>query len=226
MNIKALTLSIISVAAAVAASTPAQAQEAGEAPRPNARWSFAPNVWKKETIQMPRGYNAPAPMAAVRSGAVPGKSMLGLDPSYLAKAPAPMPAPLVRVNQAVSAVPIAVKPASPLEAFQKAFGKPVSATPAALVASAPQAMSAVPASTSPSASRQVSAHRIPSVRHSSNLNGKVLTPQHRTGLAARPAAPIQSYGSSFFSPVPFNPASAGSGSSTSATVSGRIYHGR
>ncbi len=222
MNIKALTLSIISVAAAVAASSPAQAQEA-EQRRPSARWDFAPNVWKKETLPMPRGYNAPAPVA-VRSGAVPGKSMLGLDPSYLAKAPpapAPMPAPLVRVNQAVSAVPIAVKPASPLEAFQKAFGKPVSAAPV-MVAAAPQGMSATPAAVGPS-TRSVAARRIPSRSANSNLNGRLLTPQRHTGLAARPAAPIASYGSSFFSPVPFNPASAGSGSSTSATVSGRIY---
>lgn len=222
MNIKALTLSIISVAAAVAASTPAQAQEAGEAPRPNARWSFAPNVWKKETIQMPRGYNAPAPMAAVRSGAVPGKSMLGLDPSYLAKAPAPMPAPLVRVNQAVSAVPIAAKPASPLEAFQKAFGKPVSATPAALVASAPQAMSAVPASTSPSASRQVSAHRIPTRRPSANtgVSGRLLTPQHRA--AAVPA--IANYGSLGFTPGGFTPTAGSSGNGATTSVRATLWN--
>lgn len=225
MNIKALTLSIISVAAAVAASSPAQAQEA-EQRRPSARWDFAPNVWKKETLPMPRGYNAPAPVA-VRSGAVPKSSVLGLDPGYLAKtppAPAPMPAPLVRVNQAVSAVPIAVRPASPLEAFQKAFGKPVSAAPV-MVAAAPQGMSAMPTSTLPSANRSVAGHIRPRSA-TTGLHGVLKTPQHRPGLAARPAAPIASYGSNFFSPVPFNPASAGSGSSTSATVSGRIYHGR
>ncbi|MBS1956276.1 MAG: hypothetical protein JST89_18970 [Cyanobacteria bacterium SZAS-4] len=222
MNIKALTLSIISVAAAVAASSPAQAQEGPQAG--GARWHFAPNYFKLEQPNLPRGYNAPTP-SAVRSGSVPKASSLLGDPAYLAKAPAPMPAPLVRVNQAVSAVPIAVKPASPLEAFQKAFGKPVSAAPV-MVAAAPQGMSAMPASTLPSANKSVAGHIRPRSNATTGLHGVLKTPQHRPGLAARPAAPISSYGSSFFSPVPFNPASAGSGSSTSATVSGRIYHGR
>ncbi|CAN5559544.1 hypothetical protein BH10CYA1_BH10CYA1_25930 [soil metagenome] len=218
MNIKALTLSIISVAAAVAASSaPAQAQE--ERRPPSARWEFAPNTWRKDSIQMPRGYNAPAPaaIAAVRSGAVPGKSMLGLDPAYLAKAPAPMAAPLIHVNQAVSAVPIAVKPANPLEAFQRAFGRPVSAAPT-MVASAPQGMSATPASTLPS-TRNVSAHRIPSRRPSVNTGvaGRLLTPQHRA--AAVPA--IANYGSLGFTPGAFTP-TAGSGTSTRTSVAGTI----
>ncbi len=217
MNIKALTLSIIAVAAAVAASSaPAQAQE--ERRPPSARWEFAPNTWRKETINMPRGYNAPAPAAvAVRSGAVPGKSMLGLDPTYLAKAPAPMPAPLVRVNQAVSAVPLA-KSNSPFEAFKAAFGKPIQVAPP-MVAALPQGMSANPASTFPSAGRQVSAHRIPSRRPSVNTGvaGRLLTPQHRA--AAAPA--IANYGSLGFTPGAYTPA-AGSGTNTSAVVNGRI----
>lgn len=218
MNIKALTLSIISVAAAVAASSPAQAQEAGEQRRPSARWDFAPNVWKKETIPMPRGYNAPAPaaVAAVRSGSVPGKSMLGLDPTYLAKAPAPLSAPLVRVNQAVSAVPIA-KSNSPLEAFKAAFGKPISVAPT-MVAAAPQALSATPASTLPSAGRSVSArplHR--PLSRSTAGTAKLLTPQHRA--AAAPA--IANYGSLGFTPGAYTP-SAGSGMSTNTAVNGRI----
>lgn len=219
MNIKALTLSIISVAAAVAASTPAHAQEAGEAPRPSARWVYAPNVWKKETIQMPRGYNAPAPMANVRSGSVPRASSLLGDPTYLAKAPAPMPAPLVRVNQAVSAVPIAVKPASPLEAFQKAFGRPVSATPAALVASAPQAMSAVPASTSPSASRQVSAHRIPTRRTSASTSTAIkMLPKPRVAPA------IANYGSLGFTQGAYTPTTGSSGSGATTSVRATLWN--
>jgi len=216
MNIKALTLSIISVAAAVAASTPAQAQEA-EAPRPNARWSFAPNVWKKETIQMPRGYNAPAPIANVRSGSVPKASSLLGDPTYLAKAPAPMPAPLVRVNQAVSAVPIAVRPASPLEAFQKAFGKPVSAAPV-MVAAAPQGMSATPASTLPS-TRSVAARRIPSHRPSVSTNTAIKMLPKRSAPAA-----IANYGSLGFTPGAYTPTAGSSGSGATTSVRATLWN--
>ncbi len=225
MNIKSLTLTIISVAAAVAAAQPAvQAQE--ERRTPSARWDFAPNVWKKESIPMPHGYNS-APVANVRSGAVPSSKMFGLDPNYLAKAPAPMAAPLIHVNHAVSAIPIAAKPKNPLEAFQHAFGKPISAAPP-MVASLPQGLPALPGqplAAPTSAGKAVSAHRLPTRSHTANLNGKLLTPQHRTGQSAgSPAAlPIASYGSNFFTPGAFNPASsAGSGTSTNAVVNGRI----
>jgi hypothetical protein len=45
-------------------------QTEGERRRPSARWDFAPNIWKKETIPVPRGYNSE-------------KNYLGLDPNYL-----------------------------------------------------------------------------------------------------------------------------------------------
>jgi hypothetical protein len=217
MNIKALTLSIISVAAAVAASAPAQAQEA-EQRRPSARWDFAPNVWKKETIPMPRGYNAPAP-AAVRAGAVPSRNVLGLDPTYLAKAPAPMPAPLVRNTTSVAAVPI--KPSSPLEAFQKAFGKPISAAPTPMIASAPQSLPPIPVAASPSAGRSVSArpiHRTP-IRSSNGLTGKLLTPQHRPA----PVPAVANYGSLGFTSGPMVPTTGSTGSGASTSVSAKLY---
>ncbi len=229
MNIKSLTLTIISVAAAVAAAQPAvQAQEA-ETRHSSARWDFAPNVWKKETMQLPRnhGYES-GPAVNVRSGSVPKSNMLGLDPNYLAKAPAPMAAPLVHINHAVSAVPIAAKPKNPLEAFQHAFGKPISAAPP-MVASLPQGLPALPGqplAAPTSAGKRVAAHRIPTQSHSANLNGKLLTPQHRTGQSAgSPAAlpTIASYGSKFFTPGAFSP-TAGSGTSTSATVNARLLN--
>lgn len=194
MNIKALTLSIISVAAAVAASSaPAQAQE--ERRPPSARWEFAPNTWRKETIQMPRGYNAPAPAVAVRSGSVPSASNIFGDKSYITKAPpAPMPAPLVRVNQAVSAVPIA-KSNSPLEAFKAAFGKPISAAPP-MVAALPQGLPAAPPAALPSAARNVSAHRLPSRRPSVSTNTAIKMLPKRSAPAA-----IANYGSLGFTPV-------------------------
>lgn len=215
MNIKALTLSIISVAAAVAASAPAQAQEGPQAG--GARWHFAPNYYKIEQPNLPRGYNAPAP-ANVRSGAVPGKSMLGLDPGYLAKAPAPMPAPLVRNTTSVAAVPLK---SSPLEAFQKAFGKPISAAPTPMIASAPQSLPPIPAAAAPSASRSVSArpiHRSP-IRATSGLNGKLLTPQHRPA----PAQAVANYGSFGFTPGPMVPTSGSTGSGASTSVSAKLY---
>ncbi len=217
MNIKALTLSIISVAAAVAASAPAQAQEA-EPRRPSARWDFAPNVWKKETIPMPRGYNAPA-QAAVRSGAVPGKSMLGLDPGYLAKAPAPMPAPLVRNTQAVAAVPI--RSNAPLEAFKAAFGKPISAAPTPMIASAPQSLPPIPAAAAPSASRQVSARPIHrTLSRSTNGTAKLLTPQHRPA----PVPAVANYGSLGFTPGPMVPSSGSSGSGATTSVRATLWN--
>ncbi|HEY9683510.1 MAG TPA: hypothetical protein V6C86_18170 [Oculatellaceae cyanobacterium] len=218
MNIKALTLSIISVAAAVAASAPAQAQEA-EPRRPSARWDFAPNVWKKETIPMPRGYNA-APQAAVRSGAVPSKNVLGLDPTYLAKAPAPMPAPLVRNTQAVSAVPI--KSNAPFEAFKAAFGKPISASPTPMIASAPQSLPAIPATAAPSSSRAVSGHIRPRpVSHAATgVSGRLMTPQHRPA----PVPAVANYGSLGFTPGPMVPSSGSSGSGATTSVRATLWN--
>lgn len=221
MNIKALTLSIISVAAAVAASAPAQAQEA-EPRRPSARWDYAPNVWRKETIPMPRGYNA-APQTAVRSGAVPSRNVLGLDPTYLAKAPAPMPAPLVRNTQAVSAVPIN-KPSAPLEAFKAAFGKPISAAPP-MVAALPQGMSAAPASTMPSAAKSVSAHLRPRstpVSHSTGVAARLMTPQHRPA----PVPAVANYGSLGFTPGSIVPSSGSTGSGATTSVRATLWNNR
>jgi hypothetical protein len=227
MNIKSLTLTIISVAAAVAAAQPAvQAQE--EKRTPSARWDYAPNVWKKETMQLPRnhGYES-GPAVNVRSGSVPRSNMLGIDPNYLAKAPAPMAAPLIHVSHAVSAVPIvpiAAKPKNPLEAFQHAFGHPISATPP-MVASLPQGLPALPGQPlAAPTSKTVSARHLPIRSHSANLNGKLLTPQHRYGQSAgSPAAlPIASYPTGVgFTPGAFSPR-AGSGTSTNAVVNGRI----
>lgn len=219
MNIKALTLSIISVAAAVAASAPAQAQEA-EQRRPSARWDFAPNVWKKETIPMPRGYNAPAP-AAVRAGAVPSRNVLGLDPTYLAKPPAPMPAPLVRNTTSVAAVPI--KPSSPLEAFQKAFGKPISAAPTPMIASAPQSLPPIPVAAAPSAGKYVSARPIHrSLSRSTNGTAKLLTAQHRPA----PVPAVANYGSLGFTPGPMVPSSGSSGNGATTSVRATLWNHR
>jgi hypothetical protein len=229
MNIKALTLSIISVAAAVAASQPAQADEEARRP-PSARWEYAPNTWRKETAITPHRWETPAPAVAVRSGAVPTGNMLGLDKTFLAKAPPAPPAlprlvapPMVVARQQVSAVPIAVKPTTPMEAFSKAFGRPVSATPPVpMMAALPQSLPAAPAPLA--ASKPAAVHHVPSHRASSNLNGKLLTPQHRYGQSAgAPAAlpTVASYGNKFFAPGAFTP-TAGSGSNTSAVVNGRI----
>jgi hypothetical protein len=220
MNIKALTLSIISVAAAVAASQPAQADEEARRP-PSARWEYAPNTWRKETAPSHR-WETSAPAVAVRSGAVPSKNMLGVDPSFLAKAPPPPPrfvAPPMQVaRQQVSAVPIAVKPTTPMEAFSKAFGRPVSATPVApMMAALPQSLPAAP---TPIAASRPAVHHVP--RTSSSLNGKVLPQPHRYGQTA-PAAralPIASYGNNYFAPA-FTP-TAGSGNSTSTAVKATI----
>lgn len=51
-------------------SQPNYDQSEGEPRRPSARWDFAPNVWKKETMLIPRGYSG-------------GRNILGLDPAYL-----------------------------------------------------------------------------------------------------------------------------------------------
>jgi hypothetical protein len=228
MNIKALTLSIISVAAAVAASQPAQADEEARRP-PSARWEYAPNTWRKEEAPKRGRWDTPAPAVAVKSGAVPSRSMLGVDPGFLAKLPPapprPVAPPLVVARQQVSAVPIAVKPTTPMEAFSKAFGRPVSATPVApMMAALPQGLPAAPAPLT--ASKPVSVHHVPSHRASSNLNGKLLTPQHRYGQSAgAPAAlpTVASYGNKFFAPGAYTP-TAGSGSNTSAVVNGRILN--
>ncbi|HEY9678457.1 MAG TPA: hypothetical protein V6C76_10640 [Drouetiella sp.] len=208
MNIKALTLSIISVATAVAASQPANAQD-----RPSARWDFAPNVWKKESIAMPRGYNAPTP-AAVRAGSMPTKNSLLGDPGFLAKAPT---APLIHVNQQVAAVPLPKPAPNPFEAFKNAFGKPISSTP--MIAQSLPPMS-VPAVSANKGVHAVLAHKPVSV--GTGVHG-VLHSHRPVGATAKPAAlpPVANYGNTGYRPGAFTPtAGSGSNMSTSANVSG------
>jgi hypothetical protein len=221
MNIKTLTLSIITLAAAGSAvSQPVLAQ--------GARFDFAPHQWAVEKPGQPTSRYT-APVGNVRSGAVPhGSSFLGLDPGVLSK-PAPVVAPIAQTIVAprttfTSVVPRMI-PQVPA-AFKSAFGQPISpTTPVIAQAATPQP----PLTVRPiSSSKSVGARLLkPSVANKS-VSGQLLN--HKRTIArsagpalAMPAKHIDSYGNNVgYIAGPFIPTMTGGGMSSSATVSGRL----
>jgi hypothetical protein len=107
----------ISLIALVGIST-MQAASAQEAR--GARFNYAPNVWKAEHANIPKGYgDYVEPQHDVRAGSVPKNDILGVDPMMLSK-PAPSPA------VTTAATPRIMAPQTNAN-FNPAFGKPVMA---------------------------------------------------------------------------------------------------
>ncbi|MBX9690331.1 MAG: hypothetical protein K2X27_26695 [Candidatus Obscuribacterales bacterium] len=197
----------------------AQAQEA-RAPR-GARFDFAPNRFKVEQPNLPRGYDAPS---TVKAGAMPRSSnFLGVDPSMLASRPAPVQAPApVPVTQ------VSHKLFVPNTAFHPSFGQPVQPMQAGApmqMAALPKPVAAIPQVAAPtvvkSAAPVHAAKRSVPARHhvSTGVSGKLRTPIHPTGQTASPA----SYGNNVgYVPGGYLPAQSGYG--TRADVHGRIMH--
>ena len=196
MNFKFAILSTIAI---IASSVSIQAAEAREGM--SARFDYAPNVWRNESVRMPKGYGEPQAATnphSVNHGSMPsGRSMLGLDPTMLAARPKPRVAPIAQqnVNSTLGfGIPVPfMNPVKPVE-NRGQFGQPLSVPP--VVASLPpQASKAQPKSLAPTSANSNVSGRI-SPRRSANtaVAGRV-QPRPR-GLAAKPAAPL-SYGNNF-----------------------------
>lgn len=222
MNVK---FAILSTVAIIAASSTVQSAEAQ-----GARFKYAPNVFKMEEARIPAGYGQPAPSQhSVTHGSMPkASSVLGIDPTMLARRPqqvarGPRVAPIAQTQLSgipsfTTAVPM-LNPFAPV-ANKGQFGQPLSSSP--VVASLPpqaskpqvaQQKSFAPASTNSSLSGKINPRR-----SSNNVSGRRLQPAR--GLAAKPGSPIQSYGNNFYqagSTVP-----SGSGISSESRVHGVV----
>lgn len=83
------------------------------------RFNFAPNIWKAEHANIPKGYgDYVEPAHNVKAGSMPTKSFLGLDPMMLSK---PAAQPPVTPSTEVAAR----TRTQPKGEFSPAFGKPV-----------------------------------------------------------------------------------------------------
>lgn len=194
--------------ASIASMQAASAQEGGR----GARFNFAPNVWKSESVRMPKGYGAPEPVHNVRAGAVPSSNVLGLDPSMLAK-PAPPP-PVVAARPVMTAVTPAMFIPKTNATFNPMFGSPKVAH---LPPSVPQQAVAMPIAMKP-----VAANRAPvAVRRSTAVAAVLKRPRFHAPVPASSAV-AASYPTGFgYSPGPLLPSTARA-TSTSTALNGRL----
>lgn len=199
----------------------------------NARFEYAPNVWKVEGVRVPSIQEAPH---AVKNGAVPqGPGFLGLSPQLLSKPPAPPVTPVARpqVQTQVAARPTYMQatPQASVPKFSSAFGKAGSLPAPPVVANNPpppaapgDAAMAQPLPPQAKAAPARAGQKRPLVaQHSAsrNVHG-VLTHRNPAGLVADAGKRIESYGAGYvpgaFLPAAYN----GDGSSTQSDVHGRL----
>lgn len=213
MNIKFLTLSIVTVAGIAGTVSPAQAQ--------GARFQYEPNVWGSEVhARRAASRNPQVAPHSVMPGAMPRSSnFLGVSPNFLTKPQAPKPI-LVPETVVVArpTVPQPVQPQVPIVAqqqqltpFNSLFGKPTSP-----VTQQPAAQSA-PAAQQLPASKSVAAHHRPTHRATNNLRGKLLPRKQAVPAVATPQ--IANYGNQFYAS---GSGVNGVGTHSTATVSGTV----
>ncbi len=203
MKIKLTALAITAlVAAAFATVQPASAQN-------NARFKFAPNIYRHEEVRSPK---ASGPVHSVKNGSVPtGTSFLGLDPNMLKPAPkpvAPQPQPQMQVAATPSFSQVTPQIAVPRASFNSNFGRPAGqlAPPQVpLVASAPMAQPPLP-QVATAKSLQLpkpapkAAVKRPAMQASRSVSGKLRKPaaQHAPARTVATAGKgIDSYGKNF-----------------------------
>lgn len=213
----AIYVSLIAITA-LSAFQSASAQEG--APTRGARFNYAPNVYKVESANLPKGYGQFAtPTHNVRAGGVPSKSLLGLDPAMLQK-PMPIPQPVVAARPAATSVTSQVS--VPKTWFNPMFGTPN--TVAQLPSPMPQQAVAMPIA--PARPQHAVTRSAPVANHAvrTGLSGRVRLPKRHnvTPLMASPA--VASYGKNFgYVPGPLLPSNSGGASATSS-VSGKIMY--
>jgi hypothetical protein len=202
-----ITLSaIIGIATMQAAS----AQQA-----PGARFNFAPNTWKAESGNVPKGYGEPA--HNVQSGSVPTNDILGVDPVMLSK-PAPLPVVTTRLT------PQLMAPKTNANAnFNPAFGRPTLAQLPSTAPVVPQHATAMPmARVNPAAAQPAQAAK-PMVQ---TKVAAVLKPRHTTVQPRKAAPVIASYPTNFgYVPGQMLAHNTASGHRTTTTsVNGVLLH--
>jgi hypothetical protein len=205
-----IIVSLVSIATIASSMQTASAQESR-----GARFNYAPNVWRSESVRLPKGYGNPPAAHTVQAGAVPSGNLLGVDPTMLTK---PAPPPVVATQPAMMSVtPRMFAPVPTAKAsFNPMFGSPqVAHLPPSVpqqAAAMPMPMKAAPATHAP-----VVAHR------SQGISGRLLTP-NRHNVVPRSAAPaVASYPTNFgYSPGPLLPSSSSGGMRTSTSLNGVI----
>lgn len=209
---------VLAVITTLVAGAAAQAQESR-----GSRFSYAPNYWKAEEPRVPRAMQPAA--HAVRAGAVPSQSMLGLDPHMLA--PTPAAAPQVAARPAMTQVTPNVFVPRTQPSFKSDFGKPVSTQPMQ-IAQLPQPAAAPIAA--PAQAKPAQAAPVAKVaRHSGGrrrpvstaVSGQLRRPSNSVGQMAAPAT----YGNNV-GYVPGGSVHSSSGGAGSGTVTGRIVRGK
>jgi hypothetical protein len=211
-------LSLAIVALAATSMQSASAQETR-----GARFNYAPNIWKAEKASVPKGFGEHADIPHnVQSGAVPSHNMLGLDPSFLEKPPAPVPQVAAR-PATTSLTPRLFVPKTNAS-FNPAFGRPqgvvAQSLPAAMPAPVPMVAKPQVAMTKPAtAPAQVAKVHHPSYVHT-GVSGRLRTPHLPSVVPASATPSIASYGPGVgFLPGAYLP---GNGKSASTGLSGRL----
>lgn len=208
-----MKLSIL--ASLIAFATIASTMQAASAQESRgARFNFAPNVWRSESVRLPKGYAAPDPVHNVRAGAVPS-NLLGVDPSMLAK---PAPPPIIAAHPAVPMVSSQVNIPRANATFNPMFGKPQVAQ---LPAPVPQQAVAMPMPRTTAPAKAAPAGK-PRYAARPSVSGRLLTPVKRnvTPQTATPA--VASYREGFgYSPGLLLPSNSG-GSGANTTVTGKL----
>lgn len=201
-----ILVSLVTLASIAGSMQSASAQESR-----GARFNFAPNVWKSESVRMPKGYGNPDVVHAVRPGSVPS-NLLGVDPSMLAK---PAPPPVVAAAPVMTSVTPNMFVPKTNSAWNPMFGKPQAAQ---LPAPVPQQAVAMPMTTQPMKAKSAPAGR---PRVNTAVAGRLMRPAHRSISPASASPAVASYPTNFgYSPGPLLPSTGGMNSS--ATVKGVI----
>ncbi|HEY9790847.1 MAG TPA: hypothetical protein V6D22_10640 [Candidatus Obscuribacterales bacterium] len=190
----------------------------------NARFNYAPNVWKAEHANLPKGYgDYVEPQHNVRAGAVPQGNVLtsGLDPMMLSK-PAPK-SPVVTT----AATPRIMAPQTNAN-FNPAFGRPVMAQ---LPSVMPQHATALPMTPQAPMAKPVAAtpiaQAVKPVMAKKMVFASMKRPAFQNAKPASAPAQVASYGDNFlnknFGVGPVLPRSGSrSASGANATVTGVI----
>jgi hypothetical protein len=215
MNIRITTFSVLFAATcAISFNTAAQAGEDEESRvKPGGmRFDFGGNQYALDHVAPRHHYisTIPAPVN-VHSGSAP-KNLLGLDPGFLAK-PAPLPvAPVAVAQPTVSAKPIIANN----NPFSAVFGHPTN--PSALNAPIANAgQFGKPAAAAPPIVAQ-----LPQTHSARGVHGTVVHAPRPRAAAARPSAPIATYGpGGAYSPGNVL-AGYGGGASVTTTLQGSV----
>jgi hypothetical protein len=216
MNIRTTSFSLIIAASlGVAFSQTAKADDASTSATPGGmRFTFEPNIVKPSHAAAPR-YVAPA-INGPHAGAVP-KNILGLDPTFVAKAPPPpvsRPMPAMPVPSVQATLQ---KPGLP-DALQSIFGRPAPAAPA-LIAKGAEPLSPPQGATGKPASG-------PAMHVSKDGHAKLIHASKPRPLVAHSDRPIATYPGGYV-PIQHLPGVGGqNGAAISLTgvVVGRHHH--